>query len=178
MLSFLAKLSAAVVLLAALFAWNPGQKPLTRPGTVRILRFYASVGVVLTGESAELCYGVENAKSVRISPPVPGVYPSAGRCLQVEPEHTTHYTILAEGFDGKVAVQSLTLPVQTAPQAPAPAVHYAMAVYFPSVYFPSAAAMAFSASGPITSYPASLGCSPSQVSSLRSIPCSSSIAGQ
>ena len=41
-----------------------------------------------------------------------------------------------------------------------------------------AAAIAFSASGPITSYPASLGCRPSHVSSLRSIPFSSSMAGQ
>jgi len=28
--------------------------------------------------------------------------------------HTTHYTILAEGFDGHIAMQSLTLPVDSA----------------------------------------------------------------
>src|SRR5580692_3132428 len=101
MLSFSAKLFAAVVLLAALWGLNSVDRPESRvwlrpagtpPGPVRILRFYASVGVVLTGESAQLCYGVENAKSVHISPPLPGVYPSARRCLQVVPEHTTHYT--------------------------------------------------------------------------------------
>jgi len=182
MFSFSAKILGGVALLLAMWGLNSVDRPQTRawlrpagtpPGPVRILRFYASVGLVVTGESAQLCYGVENAKSVRISPPLPGVYPSARHCLQVVPEHTTHYTILAEGYDGRVAMQSLTLPVESAPALRAPSVNYAMVDQLPS-----AAAMAFSASGPISSYPASLGCSPSQVSSLRSIPCSSSIAVQ
>ncbi|SPE25250.1 conserved exported hypothetical protein [Candidatus Sulfopaludibacter sp. SbA3] len=181
MVSHLAKLFGALVLLAAMWGLNTVGQPQShaflrtaesQAGPVRILRFYASVGLVMNGESAEICYGVENAKSVHISPPLPGVYPSARRCLQVVPEHTTHYTILAEGYDGRVAMQSLTLPVQSGPAIQAPAVNYAL------VQFPNAAAMAFSASGPITSYPASLGCSPSQVSSLRSMPCSSSMAAQ
>jgi hypothetical protein len=33
-------------------------------------------------------------------------------------EHTTHYTILAEGFDGKVAIRSFILPVQPVPLPP------------------------------------------------------------
>jgi hypothetical protein len=182
MLSFSAKILGAVALLAAMWGLTCVDRPESRawlrpagtpPGPVRILRFYASVGLVVTGESAELCYGVENAKSVRISPPLPGVYPSTRHCLQVVPEHTTHYTILAEGYDGRVAMQSLTLPVESAPALRAPAVSYAMASQLPS-----AAAIAFSASGPISSYPASLGCNPSQVSSLRNMPCSSSMAVQ
>ncbi len=180
MLSFWTKLLGAVAILAAVWGLNSVDRSEPRawlrpagspPGQVRILRFYASVGLVMTGESAELCYGVENAKSVRISPPLPNVYPSARRCLQVVPKHTTHYTILAEGYDGKVAVQSLTLPVESAPAVRSPSMSVAMVDYFPS-----AAAIAFSANGPMTSYPASLGCSPSQVSSFRSIPCSSSMA--
>src|ERR1035438_8003011 len=90
-----------------------------KPGPVRILRFYASAGVLLTGEKAQLCYGVENAKSVRIAPLVTDVLPAAQRCLEIVPKHTTHYTILAEGYDGKVVVHSLTLAVQ-APAAPPP----------------------------------------------------------
>jgi len=62
-----------------------------------------------------LCYGVENARSVHISPPVADLYPTAQRCLEIVPKHTTHYTIWAEGYDGKVATQSLTLPVETIP---------------------------------------------------------------
>src|SRR3954454_19256783 len=83
-----------------------------RNGPVKILNFYASVGTVTVGETALLCYGVENAKSVRISPAIPGVYPSPNHCIEIVPERTTHYTILAEGFDGRVATQSFTLAVQ------------------------------------------------------------------
>jgi hypothetical protein len=84
----------------------------TRNGPVKILNFYASVGAVTVGEKALLCYGVENAKSVRISPMIQGIYPSPNHCVEIGPERTTHYTILAEGFDGAVATQSFTLPVQ------------------------------------------------------------------
>lgn len=95
-----------------------------RSGPVRILNFYASVGAVTMGEKALLCYGVENAKSVRISPVLQGVYPSPNRCLEIVPERTTHYTILAEGYDGRVATQSFTLPVQP-PVFKSRPVHYA-----------------------------------------------------
>jgi hypothetical protein len=96
----------------------------TRSGPVRILNFYASVGSLTIGQKALLCYGVENAKTVRTSPALPGVYPSPNHCLEILPERTTHYTILAEGFDGRVATQSFTLPVQ-APIAPPRPVQYA-----------------------------------------------------
>ena len=83
----------------------------TPPGAVKILQFYASVGSLKIGDKAQLCYGVENAKSVQISPALSGVYPSYNRCVEVGPERTTHYTILATGFDGRIVTQSLTLPV-------------------------------------------------------------------
>jgi hypothetical protein len=82
------------------------------PGRVRILRFSANVGAIMPGQKALLCYGVENARSVRISPAMIRVSPSANRCMEIFPQHTTHYTLLAEGYDGSVASQSLTLPVQ------------------------------------------------------------------
>jgi len=96
----------------------------TRSGPVRILNFYASVGSLTIGQKALLCYGVENAKSVRISPILQGVYPSQSHCVEILPERTTHYTILAEGFDGRVATQSFTLAVQP-PIAPPRPVQYA-----------------------------------------------------
>jgi len=95
----------------------PGAGGPVRP--VRILRFFASAMAVAPGGSAMLCYSVENAKSVQIAPlPLRGVYPSSSRCIEVAPEHTTNYTILAVGFDGAVAMRSLTLPVQAKPPAP------------------------------------------------------------
>jgi hypothetical protein len=97
----------------------------TPPGPVRILQFYASVGTLTPGEKAQLCYGVENARSVRISPDMQGVYPSINHCLEIVPEHTTHYTILAEGFDGAVATRSFTLPVKAVPAGKRMLVNYA-----------------------------------------------------
>ncbi len=90
----------------------------TQRGPVRIIQFYASVGMLFAGQKALLCYGVENARSVRISPTISGVYPSANHCLEIGPEKTTHYTLLAEGYDGRVAIQSFTLAVQNAPLPP------------------------------------------------------------
>jgi hypothetical protein len=116
------KLLAAMALILAVWmlgttrrsAGESWVRPLgSAPGPVRILQFYSSVGVIKAGETALLCYGVENAKSVRIAPMMEGESPSPNRCLEVAPLRTTHYTILAEGFDGRVVMQSLTLPVDT-----------------------------------------------------------------
>jgi hypothetical protein len=125
MLSWLCgRVTAAVALLAAaigigavpdarLRSWIP---PVGTPrGPVRILRFYATTGSIVPGEKAQLCYGVENAKAVRISPSLEPVAPSANRCLEIVPEHTTHYTILAEGYDGNVVTRVITLVVETMP---------------------------------------------------------------
>jgi len=94
--------------------------PNTGNGPARILRFYASTGAAAPGQPVELCYTVENARSVVISPLVAGHYPARNFCLQVTPEHTTHFTLMAEGWDGSVAAKSITLPVQIVqPVAPA-----------------------------------------------------------
>ena len=89
------------------------------PGPVRILRFYARSGTLTPGQTAQLCYSVENASLVRISP-IAKRLARAERCFDVVPEHTTHYTLLAEGFDGTVATRSFTLSVQSLP-GPRPA---------------------------------------------------------
>jgi hypothetical protein len=138
MAAHLGKLLAAMALLASAWslspegAWRRGAESWVRPtgaapGPVRILQFYSNVGSIKAGETAMLCYGVENAKSVRIAPLMEGEAPSPNRCLEVSPLHTTHYTILAEGFDGHLAMQSLTLPVATAPAPQEPPRQYAIA---------------------------------------------------
>jgi hypothetical protein len=95
---------------AGSWAVEPGTQ-----GKVRILQFRASVGALMVGEKAQLCYGVANARSVRIAPMAVPVYPSSNRCLEIGPRHTTHYTLMAIGWDGSVATRSLTLAVQAAP---------------------------------------------------------------
>jgi hypothetical protein len=72
------------------------------------------VGTLTPGQTAKLCYSVENARLVRISP-TQNAWPAQERCFDVVPEHTTHYTLLAEGFDGTVATRSFTLSVQSLP---------------------------------------------------------------
>jgi hypothetical protein len=138
MLSRFARILLAVSLLVALWglslARTPGAQvwvhPLvhpwdTGPGPVRILRFDASVGTLTPGESAQLCYSVENARVVHISP-MQSAWPAQSRCFNVVPEHTTHYTLLAEGFDGTVATRSFTLAVLRLPAAAPPALQYAV----------------------------------------------------
>jgi hypothetical protein len=120
------KFCLAAGLLAAVWSldWTRGigekswLQPVSGGGPVRIVRFYASVPALTRGEKALLCYGVENARSVRISPMLQRSYPAGNRCMEIVPEHTTHYTLLAEGYDGKIATRSFTLPVETRP-APA-----------------------------------------------------------
>lgn len=125
----------ALALMVGLYALVTARRPASQswvrsagaaPGPVRILQFYSTVGLLKAGETAQLCYSVENAKLVRIAPLMDGALPSTNRCLEVVPLHTTHYTILAEGFDGHVAIQSLTLAVDVAPAAAPPPRNYAL----------------------------------------------------
>jgi len=95
------------------------------PGPVKILQFYANVGALTRGEKALLCYGVENARTVEIKPMVESLWPSPNRCIQIGPKHTTHYTLMAEGFDGRMTTQSLTLPVFAPPPPPPRILHFA-----------------------------------------------------
>ena len=125
--SAFAKVLAGVGLLVAMWGLSAVDRsdrrtwlhPAGQSGPVRILRFYASTGILTAGETARICYSVENAKSVRISPMIEEAYPFPNHCLEIEPEHTTHYTLLAEGYDGAVATKSITLQVE-AEEAPPP----------------------------------------------------------
>ena len=106
-----------LTLLGLTLSRRPGSQVWVHPvekgaGPARILRFYASTGAATPGQQVQLCYAVENARSVKISPLFTGLYPAKNYCLDVAPEHTTHFTLLAEGYDGSVAAKSFTLPVQ------------------------------------------------------------------
>lgn len=80
-------------------------------GALKILSFYASPGVVRAGEKALVCYGVSNAKEVKIQPPLDNVGPSLSRCLEVHPRKDTEYTLTARDAAGHEAHQSFTLQV-------------------------------------------------------------------
>jgi hypothetical protein len=77
-----------------------------------ILQFYASPGMIRRGESALLCYGVSNTKSVKIEPPAGPVWPAQSRCVEVSPRRDTTYTLTAENAAGKQISKSVTLKVE------------------------------------------------------------------
>jgi hypothetical protein len=81
-------------------------------GELKVLMFYANPAQVRAGERTLLCYGVANAASVRIDPPVDGVNPSLSRCVEVRPAADTQYTLLATGRSGEHASSSVKVVVR------------------------------------------------------------------
>lgn len=81
-------------------------------GKLKILAFWAEPGKVRRGGRALVCYGVSNAKSVRIEPHIEDITPSLSRCLEVFPKRTTEYKLTAEGSDGHAATGSIVLKVE------------------------------------------------------------------
>jgi hypothetical protein len=77
-----------------------------------IQSFYAVPGILHRGESAQLCYGVANAKTVAIDPPVGPVWPSYTRCLDVSPRKDTTYTLTIQDASGNTKSQSVTVKVR------------------------------------------------------------------
>ncbi len=78
---------------------------------VRILQFYARDREVVEGRSTVLCYGVLNAKAVKLDPPMEGVGPALNRCVEVAPLRETRYTLTAEDANGRTVSESFSLPV-------------------------------------------------------------------
>jgi len=89
--------------------------PMAAYGTsVKILQFYAQKREVAAGEKALLCYGVVNATTVRLDPPVEKMWPAVSRCFQVTPEKTTHYTLTAESAQHTTVSESIDISVSPA----------------------------------------------------------------
>jgi len=82
---------------------------------VKIVQFYSREGTMFEGSTTVLCYGLANARSVRMEPPVEGVTVSINNCVEVAPEKDTRYTLTAEGNDGKVVSESFVLKVRPDP---------------------------------------------------------------
>jgi hypothetical protein len=72
----------------------------------------ADKGVVAAGEVAHICYGIVDAKTVKIDPPVEQLKPSYLHCFEVRPQKTTTYTITAADAAGHTASQQLTIQVR------------------------------------------------------------------
>ncbi len=78
-------------------------------GHLKILTFYASPPVLKTGEKGLLCYGVANAKAVRIEPQIEAITPSLSRCIEVSPKVKTEYTLTAQDSAGQSERRSVAI---------------------------------------------------------------------
>jgi hypothetical protein len=78
----------------------------------KILNFYATPSVIHAGEPVQLCYGVSNAKTVKIEPQINPVWPSVSRCVDVTPRKTTEYTLTIEDGNGNSKTSTLTVQVR------------------------------------------------------------------
>jgi hypothetical protein len=81
-------------------------------GQLKILLFYATPAVMARGGSAQLCYSVANAATVKIDQGVEEIKPSLDHCLPVKPTHSTTYTLTASDDKGHQTAQSINVVVR------------------------------------------------------------------
>lgn len=81
-------------------------------GGLKVLSFYANPGILHRGEKTLLCYGVANAKTVELDPPVEKLWPSLNRCFEVAPVRETRFTLRASDTQGRTATESLVVQVK------------------------------------------------------------------
>ncbi|MFB3825255.1 MAG: hypothetical protein ACE15B_00755 [Bryobacteraceae bacterium] len=91
-----------------------GALPVSGPG-VRITHFYAGTGAIVRGGHSVVCYGVENARAVRLDPPEERLAPAMNRCFAATPQKDTTYTLHATGEDGSEVSESFTIQVSPPP---------------------------------------------------------------
>src|SRR5216684_6457810 len=70
-----------------------------------IQNFYAAPGEIRRGESVQLCYGVANAKTVKLEPQPNPVWPSYALCVDVSPAKDTTYTLTIADAAGNTKTQ-------------------------------------------------------------------------
>ena len=81
-------------------------------GQLKIMLFYAVPPVVARGGSAQLCYSVSNAATVKIDHGVEDIKPSLSRCVPVQPVRSTTYTLSAADEKGHSASQRVEVVVR------------------------------------------------------------------
>ena len=80
----------------------------------KITQLYTTVPKLARGETALVCYGVENARTVWLSPPRHELSAALTRCVEVAPEADTTYTLTAESASGKSVTRDLKIAVGAA----------------------------------------------------------------
>jgi hypothetical protein len=77
-----------------------------------IQSFYAVPVAIHRGETVQLCYGVANAKTVKLEPQSNPVWPSYSRCVDVTPTKSTTYTLTITDAAGNTRTQTLEVKVR------------------------------------------------------------------
>src|SRR5262249_1314214 len=80
-------------------------------GSELAIQSFYGTPVVRHGETGQLCYGVANAKTVKLEPESGPMWPSYGRCIDVKPAKTTTYTLTVADAAGHTASQEVTIKV-------------------------------------------------------------------
>lgn len=78
--------------------------------SLKIAQLYAPASLG-KGQTGKLCYGVVNAKTVTLDPPVERVWPALTRCIEIKPTHSTTYTLTATDEAGHSVQQAATVEV-------------------------------------------------------------------
>jgi hypothetical protein len=111
-------LAAASVVLACCSSPSPEKRaavpPQAPPASPRITQFYTTKAQVGRGETALVCYGVENTAAVWLEPPRHELSAALARCVEVSPAANTTYKLTAQGADGSAVTQELTVTVGAA----------------------------------------------------------------
>jgi hypothetical protein len=81
----------------------------------KILFFSPNSSTLTFGQQGQLCYGVADASSATIAPPVGSVAAVPKDCVAIAPQKTTTYTLTATNSQGRSAQQSTTVTVLPAP---------------------------------------------------------------
>ena len=77
-----------------------------------IQNFYAVPGFIRRGETVQLCYGVANAKTVKLEPQPNPVWPSYSRCVDVTPTKSTTYILTIADAAGNTKSQTLEVKLR------------------------------------------------------------------
>jgi hypothetical protein len=92
-----------------------GSAALDTGTSVKIDQFYPRATEITDGENDLVCYGVRNARSVRVRPAVADLTPALVRCFFVQPREDTTYRLVVEGNDGSSAEAAFEIKVRPAP---------------------------------------------------------------
>ena len=95
---------------------TPRQKTQAAPKPApKITQFYASPAIVPPGDHSLLCYGVEGAESVALTPAIESIRPALSRCIEAQPKVTTEYILTATNASGQTQTRTV---ITVDPKAP------------------------------------------------------------